>query len=120
LRAIIYASYQPPSTGPSVNGWLQAAQDIAQSTVHDFLPYQYCADLACSTQNLALPVFRSHYNVSNVFANNGTSPGFVAANAPASAAGLESGGDMAGSIFNRQTDLDYFALTGNEFLTWIE
>jgi hypothetical protein len=120
LRAIIYASYQPPSTGPSINGWLQAAQDIAQSTVHDFLPYQYCADLACSTQNLALPVLRSHYNVSNVFANNGTSPGFVAANAPASAAGLESGGEMAGSIFNRQTDLDYFALTGNEFLTWIE
>jgi len=120
LRAITYASSQPPSTGPSVSGWLQAAQDIAQSRVHDFLPYQYCADSLCSTTNLSLPVFRSHYNVSNVFANNGTSSGFVAANTPASAAGLESGGDMAGSVFNRQADQDYFALTGNEFLTWIE
>jgi hypothetical protein len=120
LRAITYASYQPPVTGPSVTGWLQTSQDIAQSTVHDFLPYQYCADSGCSTTTLALPVFRSHYNVSNVFANNGTAPGFVAANTPASAIGVESGGDMAGSVFNRQADLDYFALTGNEFLTWIE
>jgi hypothetical protein len=35
-------------------------------------------------------------------------------------AGVESGGDMAGSVFNRQADMDYFALMGNEFLTWIE
>jgi hypothetical protein len=26
----------------------------------------------------------------------------------------------AGAVFNVQADLDYFALTGNEFLTWIE
>jgi hypothetical protein len=93
---------------------------MARAQVHDFLPYQYCGDSACSSNVLALPVFRSHYNISNVFADNGTAAGFVAANTPVTAAGIESGGDMAGSIFNRQADLDYFALTGNEFLTWVE
>jgi hypothetical protein len=120
LRAITYSSYQPPATGPSISGWLQAVQDVAEFTVHDFLPSQYCGDSACSSSVLALPVFRSHYNISNVFANNGTASGFVAANAPVNTAGTESGGDMAGSVLTRQADLDYFALTGNEFLTWIE
>ncbi len=85
-----------------------------------FLPYQYCANSSCSSTTLALPVLHSHYNISSVFANNGTSPGFVAANTLVTAAGVESGGDMAGSVFNRQADMDYFDLTGNEFLTWIE
>ena len=120
LRAITYSSYTPPATGPSIPNWLQAAQDIAQSRVHDFLPFQYCANSSCSSTTLALPVFRSHYNISNAFANNGTAAGFVSAGGPATIAGVESGGDMAGSVFNRQADLDYFALTGNEFLTWIE
>jgi hypothetical protein len=120
LRAVFYSSYHPPTGGPSIAGWLQVVQDMAQSQVHDFLPYQYCGDAACSSNVLALPVFRSHYNISNVFADNGTAAGFVAANTPVTAAGIESGGDMAGSVLNRQADLDYFALTGNEFLTWIE
>ncbi len=120
LRAITYASYSPPTSGPGIPGWLQAAQDIAQAGVHDFLPYQYCANSSCSSTTLALPVLHSHYNISSVFANNGTSPGFVAANTAVTAAGVESGGDMAGSVFNRQADMDYFDLTGNEFLTWIE
>jgi hypothetical protein len=62
-------------------------------------------------------VFRSHYNISGVCANNGTATGFSNCGLPA---GQESGGDMLGSQFLVQADLDYFALTGNEFLTWIE
>jgi len=57
-------------------------------------------ETSCSSTTLELPAFRSHYNISNMFANNGTSAGFVAANTPVTAAGVESGGDMAGSVFD--------------------
>jgi hypothetical protein len=120
LRAINYLNYQPPVAGPQLAVWLQSIQDLTWAQVRSFLPFKYCSNSTCTSTTLALPVVRSHYNISNVYANNGTSPGFVAAYAPYTAAGVESGGDMAGSVFNRQADMDYFALTGNEFLTWIE
>jgi hypothetical protein len=96
---------------------IQAAQDQANSTVPDFIPYQICANSTCSSTTRKLNVFRSHYNISGVCANNGTAAGFSNCGLPA---GQESGGDMLGSQFLVQADLDYFALTGNEFLTWIE
>jgi hypothetical protein len=117
IRAVIYQSYTPPTSGPSVTGLIQAAQDQANSTVPDFIPYQICANAACSSTTRKLNVFRSHYNISGACANNGTAAGFVNCGGTA---GLESGGDMLGSQFLVQADLDYYALTGNEFLTWIE
>jgi hypothetical protein len=117
IRAVIYSSYTPPTSGPSVNSLIQAAQDQANSTVPDFIPYQICANSTCSSTTRKLNVFRSHYNISGVCANNGTAAGFSNCGLPA---GQESGGDMLGSQFLVQADLDYFALTGNEFLTWIE
>ena len=89
--------------------------------IPDFIPYQYCANAACSSFTSGLRVFRSHYNISGLPANNGTNGpsafcngGQVAPNC------FESGGDMLGSQFLVLADQDYFALTGNEFLTWIE
>ena len=117
IRAVLYQSYTPPTSGPSVPGLIQAAQDQANSSVPDFVPYQICANSACSSTTRKLNVFRSHYNISGVCANNGTAAGFTNCGGTA---GLESGGDMLGSQFLIQADLDYYALTGNEFLTWIE
>jgi hypothetical protein len=117
IRAVIYSSYTPPTTGPSVTSLIQAAQDQANSTVPDFVPYQICSSSACTSTTRKLNVFRSHYNISGVCANNGTATGFVNCGQPA---GQEAGGDMLGSQFLVQADLDYYALTGNEFLTWIE
>jgi len=117
LRAVIYQSYTAPTSGPSVPGLIQAAQDQAHVNVPDFIPAQFCANAACSSSTKGLNVFRSHYNISGVCANNGTAAGFVNCGGTA---GLESGGDMLGSQFLVQADLDYYALTGNEFLTWIE
>jgi hypothetical protein len=117
IRAVIYQSYVPPASGPSVQGLIQAAQDQAHTNIPDFIPAQFCANAACSSSTRGLNVFRSHYNISGVCANNGTAAGFVNCGGTP---GLESGGDMLGSQFLVQADLDYFALTGNEFLTWIE
>jgi hypothetical protein len=124
LRAVIYQSYTPPSSGPSVPGLIQAAQDQAHTNVPDFIPAQFCANAACSSTTKGLSVFRSHYNISGVCAGNGTAPGYTPVVSGGCSgtytAGQESGGDMLGSQFLVQADLDYFALTGNEFLTWIE
>jgi hypothetical protein len=117
IRAVVYNSYTAPTSGPSVFNLIQATQDQANSTVPDFIPFQICANSTCSSTTKKLNVFRAHYNISGVCANNGTAAGFSNCGGTA---GLESGGDMLGSQFLVQADLDYFALTGNEFLTWIE
>jgi hypothetical protein len=121
LRAVVYQSYTAPTSGPSVFALIQAAQDQAHTNIPDFIPYQYCANSACSSTTSGLHVFRSHYNISGFSANNGTNgpsaycaPGQTAPNC------IESGGDMLGSQFLVQSDVDYFALTGNEFVTYIE
>jgi hypothetical protein len=124
LRAVIYQSYTPPSSGPSVPGLIQAAQDQAHTSVPDFIPAQFCANAACSSSTKGLSVFRSHYNISGACAGNGTASGYTPVVSGGCSgtytAGQESGGDMLGSQFLVQADLDYFALSGNEFLTWIE
>jgi ABC-type phosphate transport system substrate-binding protein len=116
LRAVIFASYVAPSSGPSVPGLILAAQDQAITNIPDFVPYHVCASSSCSVASgpftSTLPVFRSHYNASGITANNGTNASF--------GTGIEGGGDMAGSIFTTRSDVDFFNTTGNEFLTWIQ
>jgi hypothetical protein len=129
IRAVVLNSYVPPGSGPSVPGLIAAAQDQAHTNIPDMLPAQYCASGAggiCTGGTVAgLTVFRSHYNISCVGGNNGTAAGYTAVAIPGCpaivyVAGQESGGDMLGSQIKKQADLDYFALTGGEFLTWIE
>jgi hypothetical protein len=110
LRAVVYASYVPPPSGPSATGLITAAQDQAHVNVPDFVPFQYCANAACSSFTSGLSVFRSHYAISGVtLAHNGT-----IASLP------ETGGDMGGAIFTVQSDLDYFNTSGGEFLTYVQ
>jgi ABC-type phosphate transport system substrate-binding protein len=116
LRAVIFSSYVAPASGPSVPGLILAAQDQAITNVPDFVPYHVCVSATCNVSTgpftSTLPVFRSHYNASGLTANNGTNASF--------GTGIESGGDMAGSIFPVRADVDFFNTTGNEFVTWIQ
>jgi hypothetical protein len=122
IRGVIYQSYTAPASGPSVPGLILAAQDQAQKNIPDFVPSVYCANAACSSTAVSMPSFRTHYAVSGKQANNGTSSpstGFCASDQTAPNC-FEEGGDMAGVAFFNIQDQDYFSLTGNEFLTWIE
>jgi ABC-type phosphate transport system substrate-binding protein len=122
IRAVIYQSYTPPSSGPSVNELIQAAQDQAHVNIPDLVPSVYCANAGCSSTIDGMPGFRTHYPVSGKQANNGTtspSTGFCASDQTAPNC-FEEGGDMAGKAFFDLQDQDYFGLTGNTFFTWIE
>jgi hypothetical protein len=115
IRALRYSSYTPPSSGPSVDALITAAQDQAHSAAaSDFVPYQYCTaggSGSCTTSAPVLTVFRSHYALPATvgFASNGIG------SEPA-----ENGGDMAGSIFNIVNESDSFNISGNTFTTWIQ
>jgi hypothetical protein len=118
MRAAYLKSYTAPTTGPSVTALILAAQDTAESTIPDIVPSVFCANASCSSTTPGLSVFRSHYNISGVDANNGTAAGFCAADQTAPCG--EEGGDMAGKAFYTVQDTEYFSLTGNELLTWIQ
>jgi hypothetical protein len=121
IRGVVYQSYTAPSTGPSVYQLIQAAQDQAHTNIPDFVPSVYCANSACSSTAVGMPTIRSHYAVSGKQANNGTTStsGFCASDQTAPNC-IEEGGDMAGKPFYLVTDEEFFSLTGNEFLTWIQ
>ena len=121
IRAVVYNSYVPPTSGPSVTAFIQAAQDQAHSSVPDFIPSVYCANSACSSKTVGVKAFRSHYNISGFNANNGTNgPSAYCAIGQTAPNCIEAGGDMLGSQLLIQADQDYYALTGNELLTFIE
>ena len=115
IRALRYTSYTAPSVGPSVDDLIAAAQDQAfASTAPDFVPVQHCTaggSGACTAFTPVLTVFRSHYALpaTSGLASNGN-PGQSA----------ENGGDMAGAIFNIQSDVDAFNISGVNFITWIQ
>jgi hypothetical protein len=122
MRAAYYKSYVAPTTGPSITTLILAAQDQAEINLPDIVPSVYCANASCSSTTTGLGVFRSHYPIDGLDANNGTtsaSTGFCAADQTAPNC-IEEGGDMAGKVFLSIQDQEYFALTGNEFLTWIQ
>jgi hypothetical protein len=135
LRAIVNTTAPLPPA--AVNTLLQAAQDQAAfalnnpassgisapntviTAIADFVPNFFYPG---GVQTPYLGVFRSHYSISGVGANNGTgSPttGFCAADqAPPNC--IEEGGDMAGVAFQIVTDQAFFNLTTSELLTQIE
>jgi hypothetical protein len=122
IRAVVYQSYTAPGSGPSVFQLIQATQDQAHVNIPDLVPSVYCGNAACSSTVDGMPAFRTHYPVSGVQANNGTtspSTGFCASDQTAPNC-FEEGGDMAGVAFLDLQDQDYFSLTGNQFFTWIE
>jgi hypothetical protein len=102
---------------PSLGGISAANTNI--TAIADFVPAYYYPSGA---QTAFLKVFRSHYAISSVDANNGTgspSTGFCAAD-QVSPNCIEEGGDMAGVAFQIATDQTYFATQGGEVLTQIE
>jgi hypothetical protein len=92
---------------PALGGISCSACNI--KAVADFVPPQ------------DFPVFRSHYPLGSVAANNGTNPPntFCAAD-QVSPNCFEEGGDMAGVAYFKITDVQLFNATGAEFLTNIE
>jgi len=122
IRAVIYQSYTAPASGPSVYQLIQAAQDQAHVNIQDMVPSVYCSNSACSSTTVGMPSFRSHYPVSGKSANNGTtspSTGYCASDQTAPNC-IEEGGDMAGKPFYNIQDQEFYSLTGNELLTWIQ
>lgn len=120
IRADYYGSSPvAPSLSPlNVTGFIQAAQDQAAPTnpiahkIPDFFPTSYCANAACSSSVSPLLVFRSHYGEGGIPGNNGIN-GVGGA--------TEAGGDVAGSVFNVQAELDTgLGFSNNTFLTYIQ
>jgi hypothetical protein len=96
-------------TNPGVNGGGQTCSGCVIKAIADFVPPQ------------DLKVFRSHYGVGGKLPNNGTSgPSAYCAADQAAPNCIEEGGDMAGVAFFKVTDVNYFNLTGSEFVTQIE
>lgn len=102
-----------PSFSPlNITGFILGSQDQAAGAtprLTDFVPYVYCGNAACSSIAASpVQVFRSHYGLGGIAPNNG----IVTPTA-------EAGGDMSGSVFNVQSELDA-NLTGGSFLVWIQ
>ncbi|HXA00150.1 MAG TPA: hypothetical protein VN025_20500 [Candidatus Dormibacteraeota bacterium] len=112
------ASALAPSFSPlNITGYVLGAQNQAApaptAVLPDFLPTTYCGDAACTTANLKHPVnvFRSHYALPAWGVgspNNGLG------------ASAENGGDVAGAIFNNQTEVDFNNIFSNSFLSWVQ
>jgi len=113
IRAVIYSSYTPPATGPSVQTLILGAQDQAHVNVPDFVPTVYCSSGSSGNctggTTTGMPVFRSHYPISGTNPNNGVI-------SPSS----EAGGDMAGRAFYNVQESEFYSLTGNYLYTFIE
>jgi hypothetical protein len=113
IRASYYgSSAQAPTFSPlNITGYILSAQDQAAPTaspkIPDIVPTAYCANSACSSTINPTNVFRSHYSVGGITPNNGI------------ISGAEAGGDVAGSVFNIQSEKDT-ALVGGTFLSWIQ
>jgi len=117
VRANYYGtSALAPSFSPiNITGFILSAQDQAApapvAVLPDFLPTSYCANAACSSLVHPLHVFRSHYAPSAWgvgIPDNGV------------VSGTENGGDVAGAIFNTQTEADFASIFSNSFLSWVQ
>jgi len=134
VRAVVNTTAPLPPA--AVTALLQGAQDQAAyalnnpalggiscascniSAVADFVPNFY---YPAGVQTPFLKVFRSHYPISGVDANNGTlGPTVFCAADQASPNCVEEGGDMAGVAFQTVSDVNYHNTVGGEILTQIE
>ncbi|MGA2418673.1 MAG: hypothetical protein ABSG69_01205 [Candidatus Acidiferrum sp.] len=120
LRGQYYgSSVQSPSFSPlNITGFIQSAQDQAAPTlpaanrVPDILPVSYCANASCSSLVHPVQVFRSHYALpawNEGFPQNGVVAGQA-----------EVGGDVAGSVFNTQIELDLNSIFSSSFLSYLQ
>jgi hypothetical protein len=112
LRASYYGGVQTPSFSPiNITGFILSTQDQAAPTaspkIPDIVPTSYCGNASCSTIVNPLNVFRAHYSIGGVTGNNGIQ------------GGVEAGGDVAGAVFNVQSEVDA-ALVGDTFLSWVQ
>lgn len=120
LRANYYGSAQTANFSPlNIAGFILGAQDqtapvlpISQR-ITDFYPVAYsnCSGGTCSGVVTPFNQFRSHYAVSSWgigSPNNGV------------ASGSENGGDVAGAVFNSQTEKDFASIFSNSFTTWVQ
>jgi hypothetical protein len=135
LRAVVNTA--APLPPPLVNVLIQATQDQAAfalknpamggiaapnvviNVLADFVPtFFYPGGAQAQFFNL----FRSHYSISGVQANNGTTSPVTGYCSPAQAPPncFEAGGDMAGVGYWIISDQTYFNLTSSEVLTHIE
>jgi hypothetical protein len=93
------------STVPAgVSALLANAQNYASTTIPDFVPFQ-----VNGVQNLT--VFRSHFSRPNTKCTTGVSNGN-------GSEPVECGGDEGGGVFTLQADLDNYADTGKELLSY--
>lgn len=125
LRANYYGSVQTANFSPlNIAGFILGAEDQTApilgtaQRITDFYPTAYSScngpggiGGTCSGVVTPFNQFRAHYAVSSWgigAPNNGVS------------SGTENGGDVAGAIFNSQTEKDFANIFSNSFTTWVQ
>lgn len=126
LRGTYYGAVQTASFSPlNIAGFVLGAQDqtapilAAGTKIPDLYPtaYSSCSGPGgiggtCSGVVTPLNVFRSHYSPSTW--------GVGAPNNGIVAGTTENGGDVAGAVFNSQTEIDFSNIFSNSFTSWVQ
>jgi hypothetical protein len=112
------------ATNPAANAFAKtlvlSAQDQASggnAAPDDFLPVVICSTFngahQCTATKSNISVFRSHYALPGVAGPSLPNVPNIASNGNPGVGPAESGGDMAGAIFQVQNDADFFADSGS-------
>lgn len=124
IRLLTVTSAVDAGRNAFAKAFVSEIQDVAKNTINDFVPTQFCSvpnltTHTCTTFADGLHVFRSHYALPAVNSDPTAGP-WLPGNptipingTPISLAINESGGDVAGAIFNDQSDVDFFTDSGS-------
>jgi len=123
VRLLVVKSSVDAARNTFAKAFVAEIQDINHQTINDLVPVSFCSvpnlvTHTCTTVADGLTVFRSHYALPSQGADPVTGPWLsgnptVPVNGTPASALPESGGDMAGAIFNDQSDVDFFADSGS-------
>lgn len=126
VRLLVVTSAVDAPRNAFAKAFVAEIQDINKNLINDLVPLQYCSvpnlvTHTCTTSAAGLNVFRSHYALPAAGADPVTGPWLTGAptvptNGNPGAGPVESGGDMAGAIFNVQSDIDFFTDSGSTAL----
>jgi len=124
VRLLVVQSSVDSARNAFAKAFVSEIQDINHQTINDLVPLKFCTAFnatthVCTATANDMNVFRSHYALPAAGADPTAGP-WLPGNptipingTPIALALPESGGDMAGAIFNIQSDLDFFTDSGS-------
>jgi len=125
VRLVVVQTSVDAARNAFAKAFVSEIQDIDHALINDLVPLKFCSvpnlvTHTCTTTAAGLSVFRSHYALPSgaPFADPVAGPWLpgapqVPSNGNPGVGPAESGGDVAGSIFNVQSDADFFADSGS-------